>query len=171
MKKRNFLFALIITLVITLFFLLLLFKTSIIYPFLTRPQTGELNFTIIPEKTQVKEGEIFKIHIILTNVGNGTINLLKLKEQVSYDVIFSYPNGSKVFYECGRIERVPLTNKDLIEVNSGKSLKETIESRCWSLSEGEYLLNAIYHTHPGERITKPYWIGRKQSNNVTIFVQ
>jgi hypothetical protein len=49
-----------------------------------------------------------------------------------------------VFYECGRIQRVPLTNKDLIEVNPGKSLKDTIESRCWSLNKGEYLLNAIY---------------------------
>ncbi len=171
MKKRQSLFALIITLVITLFFLFLLFKTNIIYHFLTRPQTGELNFTIIPEKTQVKEGEIFKIYMILTNVDNETINLLKLKKQVSYDVIFSYPNGSEVFYECGRIERLPLTNKDLIEVNSGQSLRDTIESRCWSLSKGEYQLNAIYHTYPGERITKPYWIGRKQSNNVTIYVQ
>ncbi len=171
MKKQYLLFALIITLVTTLFFLFLLFKTSIPYNLLARPQTGELNFTVIPEKNQVKEGDIFKIHLILTNIGSEKINLWKLREQVSYDVILSYPNGSEVPYICGRIERVQLTNKDIAELNSGASLTDIIESRCWNLSKGKYLLSAVFHTYPGERITKPYWMGRKQSNNVTIFVE
>ncbi len=131
-------------------------------------QIGELNFILVPEKTQVQEGEIFKIHLMLTNVGNKTINVWKMEEQVSYDINFLFPNGSKVPYECGVSSRVPLNNDDLVELHPGQSLNATFSSKCWNLDNGEYILNAVYHTSRGESITKPYWMGMVASNNFTI---
>ncbi len=133
-------------------------------------QIGELNFILVPEKTQVQEGEIFKIHLMLTNVGNKTINVWKMEEQVSYDITFLFPNGSKVPYECGVSSRLPLNNDDLVELHPGQSLNATFDSKCWNLDNGEYILNAVYHTSRDESITKPYWVGMVASNNFTINV-
>ncbi|MCD4821990.1 MAG: hypothetical protein K8R11_07970 [Methanococcoides sp.] len=133
-------------------------------------QIGELNFILVPEKTRVQEGETFNIHLMLTNVGNKTINVWKMEEQVSYDINFLFPNGSKVPYECGVISRVHLNNDDLVELHPGQSLNATFNSKCWNLGNGEYILNAVYHTSMGDSITKPYWIGMAESNNFTIDV-
>ncbi|UGV41192.1 hypothetical protein J7W08_02485 [Methanococcoides orientis] len=133
-------------------------------------QTVELNFTLVPEKAQVQEEEIFKIHLMLTNTGNKTINLWKLEEQISYDINFYDQDGTAVPYECGVISRPSLTNEFLVELGPGQSLNATFDSRCWTLSDGKYTLNAIYHTSRGESIAKPYWLGNVESNNVTIEV-
>ncbi|KCZ70880.1 hypothetical protein ANME2D_02906 [Candidatus Methanoperedens nitroreducens] len=158
---------------LTVFFLLVLFKTSIPYGFLARSQTGELNLTIIPEKTQVEEGENFKIHLILSNADSKSINLWMLEEQVSYDILFSYQDGAKVSYNCGIIQRFPLTNENLITLQPGDSITATQDSSCWNLTKGAYTLSAVYHTGPAkdERITNPYWLGTVKSSNITIFVE
>ncbi|ABE52121.1 hypothetical protein [Methanococcoides burtonii] len=131
---------------------------------------GELNFILVPEKTQVQEGETFNIHLMLTNVGNKTINVWKMEEQVSYDINFLFPNGSNVPYICGVNSRVRLNNDVLVELHPGQSLNATFNSKCWNLDNGEYILSAVYHTSRGESITKPYWIGMAESNNFTIDV-
>jgi hypothetical protein len=133
-------------------------------------QIGELNFILVPEKTQVQEGETFNIHLMLKNVGNKNINVWKMEEQVSYDINFLFPNGSRVPYECGVISRLQLNNDDLVELHPGQSLNATFNLKCWNLDNGEYILNAVYHTSMGESITKPYWIGMAESNNFTIDV-
>lgn len=55
---------------------------------------GELNLTVIPEKTRVAEGEPFNIELVLTNTGNKSVNVWKLMEQISYDITFVDSNGS-----------------------------------------------------------------------------
>jgi len=132
---------------------------------------GELNFTVTPEKTKVLENENFKIHLSLRNVGEKTINVWEMAEQISYDIYFYDPNGTKASYSCGVISRTPLTNENLVELHPGQSLNTTFNSKCWDLKEGEYTLNAVYHTFKGEMITKPYWVGEVQSNNVTVVVE
>lgn len=171
MKRQYILLGVIILL--TVFFLLVLFRTSIPYGFLAHPQTGELNFTVVPEKTQVEEGENFKMHLILSNADSKSINLWKLEEQVSYDILFFYQDGSEVSYNCGRIERVQLTNENLVTLQPGDSITATQDSSCWNLTKGAYTLSAIYHTSlpKYERIISSYWLGTVKSNNSTIFVE
>ena len=69
------------------------------------------------------------------------------------------------------LERLPLTNQALVELQPGESLKINQDSSCWALPPEEYTLFAEYHTSTGEDITKPYWIGQISSNNVSIFVE
>lgn len=134
------------------------------------PQTGELNFTVMPEKMQVQEGEIFEIYLTLINTGNNTINVWKLEEQISYDIRFYDQDGAEVPYECGVISRPLLTNEFLVELAPGESLNTTLDSGCWSFETGTYTLSAVYHTSSGEAITKPYWKGTVESNKVSIGV-
>jgi len=133
-------------------------------------QTGELSFTLIPDRTRVTEGEPFNIELVLTNTGNTSINVWKLMEQISYDINFVDSNGSYVPYECGVLQRLPLTNEALVELQPGESLRVNQDSSCWILPQGEYTLFAEYHTSGGEDITKPYWLERISSNNVSVFV-
>lgn len=133
-------------------------------------QIGELNFTVMPEKTTVLDSETFTIHLSLKNVGEKVINVWEMAEQISYDIHFYDSNGTQVPYGCGVISRTPLTNKALVELSPGQSLNATFDSKCWNLDNGTYTLNAVYHTSRGESITKPYWIGTLESNNITIEV-
>ena len=119
----------------------------------------------------MKEGENFEIELVLTNTGDNKINVWDLEEQVSYNIILSYQNGTELPYLCGVIERLPLTNENLVKLNPGESIKHTQESICWELSRGEYSLRAVYHTQLGERITKLYWVGSIESEPVTIIVE
>lgn len=134
-------------------------------------QTEELSFTLVPNRTTVTEGEPFNIELVLTNTGNTSVNVWKLMEQISYDITFVDSNGSYVPYVCGVFERLLLTNDDLVELKPGESLKVNQDSSCWTLPQGEYTLYADYHTSDGEDITKPYWVGKISSNNVSIFVE
>ena len=131
---------------------------------------GELNFTVTPEKVHMEEGERFKINLTLTNRGDNKVNVWKLEEQVSYEIIF-YKNGMRIPYMCGVIERIELTDEYLVKLNPGESIKHTQDSNCWELSRGEYSLRAIYNTQLGERITKPYWVGRIETEAVTISIE
>jgi hypothetical protein len=135
-------------------------------------QTGELNFTVVPEKIKVEEGENFKIYLTLTNDGNNTINVWKMHEQISYNIAFmSLEHDHDVPYECGVYSREPLTNNDIVKLAPDRSINDTFNSKCWSLKKGKYILSAEYHTSTGERISDPYWLGKIQSNNVTIVVE
>ncbi|WP_167880868.1 hypothetical protein [Methanococcoides sp. AM1] len=134
-------------------------------------QKGNLEFTVIPEKTTVPEKENFDIYLTLTNVGEKTINVWEMAEQISYDICFYDSNDTKASYVCGVLMREQMTNENLVELSPGQSLNTTFNSKCWDLKKGEYALNAIYHTSTGEAITEPYWLGEVQSNNVTIVVE
>lgn len=115
---------------------------------------------------------MFQVHLSLTNIGENTINVWRMYEQMSYDTFFTRVDGSIAPYECGVLQRFPLTNKDLVELSPGESLNYTFDSTCWNLTKGEYTLNAVYDTtSPDEDIKKPYWIGTINSNNVTITVE
>lgn len=139
--------------------------------FIPKSQKGELDFVVTPEKTIIPENDTFDIELILKNIGKNTINVWNMEEQVSYDIYFYDSNNDKARYECGLISRVKLTNEALIELRLGESINDTKSSKCWNLTEGEYTLNAVYHTSMGESITEPYWVGKVQSNNVTIIVK
>src|SRR5665648_851390 len=160
-----------ITIVIIIFFLFILFKSSIPYAILTHPQEGDFNFTVIPETTHIKEGENFKINLVLTNIGNNKVNVWKMEEQVSYNIIISYQNGTELPYLCGMIVRLPLTYEYVVKLNPGESIKHTQDSNCWELNKGEYSLHGVYYTQLGERITKPYWVGSIETEAVTISVE
>lgn len=168
MKIKYILFGGFVVLLLLSLFLL---KSSIPYDLLGRPQEGELNFTVTPEKTHVKEGENFEINLVLTNTGDNKINVWDMEEQVSYDIILSYQNGTELPYLCGIISRTQLTNEYLVKLNPGESIKHIQDSTCWELSRGEYSLHGVYHTQLGERITKPYWVGSIETEPITIIVE
>ena len=94
-----------------------------------------------------------------------------MEEQVSYNIILSYQNGTELPYLCGIISRPQLTNEYLVKSNPGESITHTQDSNCWELSSGEYSLRAVYCTQLGERITKPYRVGSIESEPVSISVE
>lgn len=132
----------------------------------------ELNLTVVPEKTEFIKGEPCTIYLTLTNVGNNTLNVWKMEEQISYDVSFvSLADNSSAEYSCGVLERVYLTNEALVELKPGESINSIVHSDCWILNPGEYILSAVYHTNKGEKISKRYWLGEIKSNEVVIKVR
>ena len=133
---------------------------------------GNLDLKLTTEKSQIKEGDTFGINLVLSNIGNNTVNVWKMNEQISYNIHVYYQNGSKVPYECGVIQKPMLTNEYLIELSPGGFIEDTFtNSKCWNLEKGEYIINATYQTSSGEDITKPYWIGNIESNKVMIVVK
>lgn len=134
-------------------------------------KTPKLNLTIVPEKTDLEKGETFNIYLTLTNVGNNTLNVWKMEQQISYDISFrSLADNNYVTYLGPVISRPLLTNEFLVELKPGESLNATYNSRFWDLNSGEYMLSAVYQTGGGERISKPYWRGEIKSNEVLIKV-
>lgn len=133
-------------------------------------QTAKLKFSIASEIPRAFEDETVKIHLILINFDNKTVNVWDLEEQVSYDIHVYDSNNNEVQYECGVISRPTLTDEALVELRPAQSIVVTTKTECWNLTEGTYTINAVYHTSSGEKITKPYWLGEIQSNNLTISV-
>ena len=139
MKRKNILIAGFV-IIVTVAFLIQLFNTPFFYRFLSHPQKGELNFQVIPVVNPVKKGEVFKVYLILTNVGAEKVNVWKLENHASYDLSFSYTNGTEIRPGCVST-RIQLTNDDLVELDSGLSLvKMAKDTSCWDLSRGEYIL-------------------------------
>lgn len=133
-------------------------------------QEGQLSLKIRAEKVNVKLNENFKIHFELTNVGDSPINIWKMYEHISYDLIFCYPDGSEIPYNYGIVHRNPLNDNDLIQLFPGDSIITSVNSDCWHLNEGKYQLYAIYKTMEDEDINSPYWLGEVKSNSVQIVV-
>ncbi len=81
--------------------------------------------------------------------------------------------GSGSFYKCqAAVARILLTDEILVELSQGQSITTVEDSHCWNLAKAEYNLTATYSTLiTDERFTKPYWLGRVESNNITIFVE
>ena len=155
-----------------------LFNTSLPYKLLAKPQHGNLTLTAVPEKTRINEGEAFDIEFILKNDGKNIINIWKPEWLIDYDIAFYYLNGTPVSkHRCPVIQRFQMTNKNLMELKPGESLKFVLEAEawrdCWILRKGEYLLKAIYFTGKpeNEKITKPYWVGRIESGGVRVVVE
>ncbi|NOZ59140.1 MAG: hypothetical protein GXO66_06150 [Euryarchaeota archaeon] len=155
-----------------------LFNTPIPYKFLAKPQYGNLTLTVVPEENIIKEGEAFDIEFILRNNGKNSINVWKPEWLMDYDIAFYYPNGTPVSkHRCPVIQRVQMTNKNLIELKPGESLRFSLKAdawkNCWTLKKGEYVLKAVYFTGKPEyeRITRPYWVGRVESAKVKVIVE
>jgi hypothetical protein len=139
--------------------------------YLSQYQSGNLNLTVVPEKTKVKDNETFDIHLTLTNTGNNTLNIWKLYEQISYDLYFrSSESDNYAYYSCGELQRVPMTNDDTEELESGESISTTLNSRCWELEPGEYTLYGVYRTLKDEMVAKPYWFGEIKSEEIKVLV-
>lgn len=137
--------------------------------YLSKYQSGELKLTVLPEKTELELGESTNVELTLKNIGNTTLNIWRLEEQISYDLSFVPVNeDSHADYECGVATRPALTNAFLVELKPGESLNIIVNSGCWALSPGEYMLSAVYRAGSGEMISKPYWIGEVKSNEVLI---
>ncbi|WP_292487271.1 hypothetical protein [Methanohalobium sp.] len=136
---------------------------------------GELDFTLKLDKEQVQKGDDFQTQVILTNTGNYTFNVWELKHQISYDIHIYDSDESRIKYVGGVIQRIQLENDFLRKLNPGESIKSTkeFETEDWgtTLDRGNYTINAVYHTHFGENIWIPYWIGSVESNNVTLVVK
>ncbi len=154
-----------------------LFNTPVPYKLLAKPQHGNLTLTVVPEKTRISEGEAFDIELILENQGKNSVNVWKPEWLVDYDIAFYYPNGTPVpKYRCPIIERFQMTDKNLVELKPGESLRFVLKAddwkNCWILKRGEYMLKVVYFTgNPeNEMITKPYWVGRIESAAVRITV-
>lgn len=158
---------------ISVLIIILIVFSIIILNMWTDRSTGELEFTVESEKIQVQEGNEFNVQVKLTNVGYSLVNVWKLARQISYNVNIYHPNGTKIEYIGPVYSRLPLTDKDLVELSPSESIKSTVklETRDWGLDEGNYTLNAVYHTDTGEHIEKPYWLGSVESNNVTLVVR
>lgn len=140
--------------------------------YLSQYQSGNLNLTVVPEKTEVKDGETFDIHLTLTNTGNTTLNVWKLYEQISYDLYFrSAESDSYAYYSCGELQRLPMTNDDTEELKPGESINTTLNSGCWELEPGEYTLYGVYRTLKDEMVSKPYWFGEIKSEETGILVE
>jgi hypothetical protein len=132
----------------------------------------ELTLTVVPEKTELKKGELCNIYLTLTNIVNNTLNVVKMEEQVSYNIFFrSLIDNTFAEYTCTLVSRVPMDNEDLVELRPGQSLNTTFGYNCWILNPGEYMLSAVYHVGSGESISKSYWRGEVKSNEVLIKVQ
>lgn len=135
-------------------------------------QPGNLKLTVVPDKTELKEGESTTVKVVLTNVGNNTLNVWKMEHQISYDISFRSLEGNvSVKYKCGVISRPPLIDDYLVELKPGESVNSTVSSGCWILNPGEYKISAVYRTHTGEEISNPFWLGEVKSNEVSIKVQ
>lgn len=133
----------------------------------------ELNLTIIPEKTNLQEGEAFNINLTLTNIGNNSLNVWKMEKQISYGISFE-PAVDNISAEwiCGEgLAPAPDTGF-LVELRPGESLNSTIDSHCWVLDAGEYILSAVYYTGYNAKGTDytPSWKGFVNSNKVLIKV-
>ena len=133
-------------------------------------QVGQLLLKITAEKTDVKLDENFKIRLELTNVGSSPINVWKMYEQISYDIIFCYPDGSEIPYDYDIIHKNPLNDTDLVQLYPGDSIITTVNSDCGHLTEGKYKLYAVYRTMKDKDMKSPYWLGRVKSNSVGIVV-
>ncbi|MCC7576168.1 MAG: hypothetical protein KK926_04955 [Methanomethylovorans sp.] len=132
----------------------------------------ELTLTVVPEKTELEKGELCNVYLTLTNIGNSTLNVVKMEEQVSYNIFFrSLIDNTFAEYTCTLVSRVPMDNEDLVEIRPGQSLYTTFGYNCWILNPDEYMLSAVYHVGSGEMISKPYWIGEVKSNEVLIKVR
>jgi len=132
-------------------------------------QPGNLKLTVIPDKSELKEGESTALKVVLTNIGNNTLNVWKMEHQTSYDISFiSVKNDLSAKYICGVLSRAPLTDNDLVELKPGESVNSTILSSCWTLNPGEYKISAVYHTHTGGYISDPFWLGEVKSNDTLI---
>jgi len=132
--------------------------------------TGNLNFIITTGKTQILEGDLFNIHMVLTNVDNETINVWEMDEQVSYDIHVYDSSNNEVLYDCWIFSNPTLRTDGIIELQPGESIDDTRSSRCWNFTEGEYTLNATYHTSKDDRFNKLYWLGKVESNEVSISI-
>ncbi len=133
-------------------------------------QVGQLSLKIVAEKTDVKLDENFKIHLELTNIGSSPINVWKMHEQISYDIIFCYPDGSDIPSDYGIIHKAPLKDTDLVQLYPGDSMIATVNSDCWHLTEGKYQLHAVYRIMKDKNMKSPYWLGRVKSNSIGIVV-
>jgi len=135
-------------------------------------QSGNLKLTVIPDESELKEGESTTVKVVLTNIGNNTLNVWKMEHQTSYDISFiSLENDLSARYICGVLSRAPLKDNDLVELKPGESVNSTILSSCWILNPGEYKISAVYHTHTGGYISDPFWLGEVKSNDTLLKVQ
>jgi hypothetical protein len=152
---------------------ILLVLSAVILSLWEKQSDGELDFTLKLDKEQVQKGDDFQTQVILTNTGNYTFNVWELKHQISYDIHIYDSDGSRIKYLGEVIQRTQLGNDFLRKLSPGESVNSTreFETEDWgTLDSGNYTINAVYHTHFGENILIPYWIGSVKSNNVTLAV-
>ena len=105
-------------------------------------QLGELNFTVSPEKTTVKEGDNFGILLTLTNIGNNSVNVWRMYELVSYDVHFYDSNDSEIWRESDVFSR--LVAEDAFEHRPGESINYPRYPSFWIFKNGKRTLNDVY---------------------------
>ncbi len=99
-----------------------------------------LTLSLMPNELSVKE--ISNLQLTLKNEGNYAVNVAKLKEFATYNII--YANGSDIFYEYQpSIE--PLGDDSLVELKPNESLFVNISSKGWGqFSKSNHSLSAKY---------------------------
>jgi hypothetical protein len=137
----------------------------------SQPQSDLLSFVAIPLKNELYQKESSNVKIILTNIGNNTLNTWPLYPYSGYDLAYqSTKDNGYAASKCPDSSLALLCNEDLIELKPGESTSTIDDRGCWVLEPGEYRLKVTYHTGSSELITKPYWRGTIAANEVLIKV-
>jgi hypothetical protein len=127
---------------------------------------ANLTLTLIPDELSV--ANISTLQLILRNEGEYAVNVAKLEEHSTYNIIYS--NGSDIEYDS--LPSLDLLGDDmLVELKPNDSLSINVSSSSWRpFSKGTHSLSAKYFVTGLDVFTKPHWSGVLRSNNITLIV-
>jgi hypothetical protein len=129
----------------------------------------DANLTLNIMPTELSINEISNLQLTLKNEGNFAVNVAKLEEHATYNIIYS--NGSDIDYS-----EIPsmglLGDYFLVELNPNDSLSINISTGSWgTFSKGNHSLSAKYFIPELNAFTKTHWSGTPRSNNITLIVE
>jgi ABC-type antimicrobial peptide transport system permease subunit len=128
-----------------------------------------VNLTLSLMPAELSYGQLSNLQLTLKNKGSSTVNVAKLEEFATYNII--YANGSGIFYEYQPSMDL-LGDDSLVELNPNDSLSINISTGLWgTFSKGNHSLSAKYFVTGPNVFTRPHWNGLLRSNNITLIVE
>ena len=130
-------------------------------------KNANLTLSLMPTELSIKE--ISNLQLTLKNEGNYTVNVAKLEEHATYNIIYS--KGSDIDYS--EIPSMGLLGDDsLVELKPNESISIDVSSSGWGpFSKGNHSLSAKYFITGPNAFTKTHWSGTLISNNITLIVE
>ncbi|ASJ01925.1 hypothetical protein A3L09_00935 [Thermococcus profundus] len=114
----------------------------------------------------------FKVTVVITNVGNNTVLVLKPISMITLHFKLYDENGSELEYRGPEPTYLPLKDQDVAVLKAGDSLEKTftLNTQFWTTENGTYTLLVLYDTRDVKVDTsKPVWRGRLEAEaNVTL---